>query len=454
MKHFAATIMFLISAVFSSVLSWPAFADWEQSGKFTFGYQSFYSNPDKVPTNFQSSALKTEVEPSLQWSNPKSRVKFKALLGFDQSFKESKERAIAIPEELFWETRRGRSNWIIGINTFNWGVTDVINPLDVLNTRSYRNLLAPQKIGSPSLAWIHARDSWSFELVYIPVQLPPQLPGEGTRFFPQGESLERFAAQNGNQNATIQAPNEGVRYHLQDSEYYDDPFKNNFGLKLRHSHNRLESHFIAFEGHPGLPNMDPRPTLDTIQLFPTEIYQVLPDFDIVPQYQRIRMGGAGFVYSTDSWIFKLAHAQSWQTKANLNQNRPGIPLVVAQPKTTVLAAEKPFSVGSLENTLLLQTTAQSDPNSDSESTLSTRPIYDGAFMLGLRTAASLDWSTTLGVLYNPKVQVHILTYDYTYRWKDHLQIQLMGQHLGGKQGTLVHSIASASNANLNLISTW
>lgn len=452
MIFISATIMFL--ATILSLTPQAAFADWEHSGKFILGYQGFYSNPDNVPTNFQTSAPKVTIEPSFQWSNQTSRLKFKALLGYDQSFKEAKDKVIAIPEEFFLETRSGRSNWIAGINTFNWGVTDVINPLDVLNTRSYRNLLASQKIGSPSLAWIYARDTWSMEFVYIPIQLPPQLPGEGTRFLPQGESLAKFAAQNGNQESTILAPNEGVRYHLQDSEYYDDPFKNNFGLKIRYSPNRLESHLVGFEGHPGLPNMDPRPLFDTVQLFPTEIYQVMPDFDIVPQYQRIRMAGAGFVYSTDSWIFKLAHAQVWQTKANLNQNRPGVPLVVAQPKTTVFAAEKPFSIRSLENTLVLQTAAQSDPNSESESSISTRPIYDGSFMLGLRTASSIDWSTTFGLLYNPKVQVHILTYDYSHRWNDHVQIQLAGQHLGGKSGTLIHSLMAASNVNLNIISTW
>ncbi len=431
----------------SLIFGWAslALAAWEQSGKFTLGYQSFYQQPEQVPTNYQKSNPKTEVEPSFQWSSETSRVKFKALLGYDQSFTQGKDKAIGIPEEFFWETKRGRNNWIVGINTFNWGVTDIVNPLDVLNTRSYRNLLSPQKIGSPAISWNHARDRWSFEFVYIPVQLPPQLPGEGSRFFPQGESLERFASQN--QAAVFVIPNQGIRYHIQKSEDYDNPFHNNVGTKLRWNTDSLETHLVGFEGHPGLPNFDPRPVFDTdfVSLF------LNPDFDIVPQYQRVRVGGVGFVYTANSFILRLAHAQVWKTKANLSGT---VPVLVAQPKTTVLALEKPFSIRSLENTLILQGVAQTDPEQHKESALSTRPIYDGAAILGLRTSVSIDWSLTLGVLANGKAKVQIYSYDLLYRLNDHTQLQLTGQHFSGATGTLIHSIAQASNANLNLMTTW
>lgn len=442
-------------SIFSALafLTGSAHADWEFGNKLTLGYQFFYSTPISAPTDFQKSAPQGIFEPSFQWSNPKSRIKFKALLGYDASFAESKDRTIAIPEEFFFETRRGRNNWILGVNTFNWGVTDIINPLDVLNTRSYRNLLAPTKIGSPAISWNYARDSWSLEMAYIPVQIDPQLPGYGTRFFPQGESLVKFASED--QTAQIIPPaNEGLRYHLKDRELYDEPFKNNFGLKLRAGFGKLETHWVGFEGHPGLPNFEPRPFLDSPISLNPDIFPLLPDFDIVPQYQRIRMGGLGLVYSADSWIFKLAHAQVWKTKTNYQTSNPTEPLRVAQPKTTVVAIEKPVAVGSLENTLLLQVTAQSDPEQEKESALSTRPIYDGSFIVGLRTASSLDWSTTFGILTNPTAKVNLLTYDFLYRWNDRVQLQLNGQHLAGEPGTIVHALAAASNTNLNIISTW
>lgn len=450
MKFAVPTLMFL-----SFLVTEPANSAWEQNGRFLLGYQSFYKDPTPLAQNTQKSASKAEIEPSLQWSNKNSRIKFKAIFGYDSSFSETKDRNILIPEEFFWETRREKNNYLIGVNTYNWGVTDVINPLDVLNTRSYRNILNAQKIGSPSLSWTHARDFWSFDLVYIPVQLRPQLQGDGSRFFPQGDTLREFAQTSDPSSPQLVLPPEGVRYRIMSAEDYEDPFKNNLGLKLRFNTERSETQVIGFEGHPGLPNYDPRPNTETIQLAPTIIVQQRPDFDILPQYQRVRMGGLGWVYTLDSFIVKFAHAQVFQTKANVNLTHTTYtPLVVSQPKTTVLAIEKPFSLSSLENTLVLQYATQSDPNQDNESKISTRRIYDGSFMIGLRTASSLDWSTTIGFLANTKEGAQILSYDLQYRWNDHTQLQLNGQHLQGKPGTLMDSLSYASNANLNLISTW
>ena len=452
MKIIVKSIMFL------SFLN-PSFAKsaWDQSGKISLGYQSFYKNPEPLPENYQSSGLKFEVEPSLQWSNSKNRIKFKALLGYDASFANPKDRILGIPQELFWERQIPKNNFLIGINTFNWGVTDIINPLDVLNTNSYRSILMPKKIGSPSLAWTHSRDQWSVELVYIPLQFPPQLPGEGSRFFPQGESLQRFAEQMPRgSNQSLLLPPAGIRYHYQNSELYDDPFRNNAGLKIRWNQNQLEAQIIGFEGHPGLPNLDPRASLIPYDLSDpaNEIFLVNSDFDIVPQYQRIRMGGLGVVFSADSFILKFAHAQVFQTSSNLNQTRPGVALLVAQPKTTILALEKPFGFKSLENTFLLQAISQTDPHQDRESALSTRSIYDGGLLFGLRTASALDWSSTFGILVNPKASVQLFSYDLNYRWNDRFHVQLSGQHLSGREGTLVNSISYASSTQLNIISTW
>lgn len=428
-------------------------ADWESTGRFQLGYQSFYKTVEPKPDNLQSSGGKLELEPGFQWSNPVARVKFKALLAYDNSFKQQKDQLLAIPEEFFWERRKGRNNWIIGINTFNWGITDVINPLDVVNTRNFRNLLSPYKIGSPSITWGHSRNNWSMEFVYVPKQILTAVPPDGSRFFPRGDSLRQFAQQGVKQTEielgapiVISLPPDGITYQVQDPEFYNNPFDHNVGLKFRLTSNQLETHLVGFEGHPGMPNLKPTVGIN-ITGFPPPEYTatILPEFKITPQYQRIRTAGIGFVYSGESWIAKLVHAQVWQTKANV---------YTAQPKTTVLAIEKPFSIRSLENTLLLQGALQTDPNQAEESTISTRAIYDKSVMLGLRTASALDWSTTFGILANPSLKVQIYSFDSSYRWNDRVQLQLVAQHLTGATGTIIESISGASSANFNIISTW
>lgn len=420
-------------------------ASWTSDGQININSHSFLTSPDQPPATYQSSGLIFETVPTLQWAGEDTRFRFKALANIDQTEPLTADRTQILAQELFVETRSKNLNLSLGVNTFNWGVTDAINPLDVINPRSYRNPLSPVKIGSLSCAITWTGDQQSFDAVYIPKQLPHTLPTTSSRYLPRDSSFANFSGEFQGRSATIQQSTEPLRFHYKDTSDPSHAMDHNWALRYQNTSSLGDLHLIAFQGLPSFPDFsNPEVRLTQTGWSPIT-YRLEPDVDLTPKYQRVNVLGVGFVTSIAGTVFKLAHASTSRTSSDYE---------ISLPQTTVLGLERAFSAMGLDHIFILQYSQVRDLSTLTDSIYSTREFLDGAVLAALRTSSSIHWNLTLGLLSNPQTQARITQGEFQYRLNDIYQLHASLQQFSGKDGGLAHALETASNVDLGLSVYW
>lgn len=441
----------LFFAIFSLTLAFlhpqKVWAKAEASGRITLMGDYFPKDAPNPPTDLQGNGGKIEIEPIAQFSSEDWRFRLKALGGYDFSYKNSRDQIIAIPQEMFGETRAGAWNILVGINTFNWGITDIVNPLDVVNPRSFRNPLMPVKYGSPAISASWSGDSTSFELVYIPKQIYHEMPRASSRYLPRDQTIADFTVQQGNNTYQIQGNSNPWNFTYDKPVEFDNPMDSNFALRIRQTIGKLEIHLVGFEGIPSFPELKTRPEFNIVSLSPY-VLSMGQDVNLVPHYARVRTAGIGAVYSWDTLILRLAAAQTWRTTNKdimfAVDSGPTTEVYITAPQTAVIGLEKTFSWQKLDWTVLLQAASEKDLSGAPENPYGLTTVFDGAVMPGLRIASGLDFSMTLGGIVNPKTKSQIALIDSNYRLTDHWQFKLGGQYIAGGDNKLLKSIESAA----------
>lgn len=440
---FATTSRFLlILSIFTLGFQAQSWARVETSGRATFLYENFLSDPAKAPANLQKSGTLAEVEPVLQISGDTTRFRLKGIAGYDYTYNEVADRALLIPEEGFVEGRFGKWNLLGGYNTYTWGVTDVLNPLDPINPRNYRNPFSPTKIGVPSLSISWGGDTTSVEVVYIPRQTPHQLPPASSRALPRGVSFDEYASYfYGTPITTL--PTTALNFHYESTQDYGNPFTDNYAIRIRQTVGRLETHLVGFEGMPSFPQ--------TGLLLNVTNSTLTDQVGIIPRYERIRMGGIGMVYSTDSVIFRGAFAQTWRTTSD-QPWRTGTNMDIDLPQTGIVAVERTTNIKGNDVTFLLQYVSQKDKSGQPPSPYALSQVFDDSWMPGIRFAHGVDFSMMLGSIYNPSSKATLTSADMQIRLTDQVQLKFTGIYLAG--GKLLEAAKPASQVETGLNIFW
>lgn len=437
-------------ALFAALLTFLSFtaapaAEFTSEGEIRLGQKQFLSDPDPAPPQLQKSAGYVWATPSLQYAGDNTRLKFKMIAGIDGGETESKDRTQLIPQELFVEHRRTKFSVSAGLNTFNWGVTDVVNPLDVINPRWMRNPLNPVKIGSAALTttWTHAHGG--LDLVYVPRQFRHELPTRTSRYLPRDASFGEYVAEFQGNPVPIQMPNEPLRFTFKDAADPSHALDHNFAARYHHNFGSLDVHAVGFEGIPSFPDFsNPSVTLTPINFSPLTL-ELQPDVELEPKYQRVRIAGIGFSGQLFGAVVKLAHAETWRATQDFE---------ISLPRTTVLGIEKAFSPFGLEMTLLYQAARITDSSKLSNSIYSTREIFDQSHLLGVRLSQGFDWNALIAAIYAPPSGAQIMQAEAQYRLNDTYQLRASTQVIRGKPGTLAHALEKASDAQIGLLVFW
>ncbi len=412
----------------------PLLAKIEVSGRASLMGETFLSDPPNPSPSLQNAGGIVEVEPVLQIPSDNFRFRLRGIIGYDYTFSEVDDRKILVPEELFVEARAGKWNFLAGYNTYTWGVTDVMNPLDMINPRNYRNPFSPAKVGTPGLSLSFGGDSTALEIVYIPRQSPHILPPKTSRALPRDASLADFALGSGQGYTLAPTP---ISFYYEDTYEYGKPFDNNVGLRLRQSIGKLEVHLIGWDGMPNFPEVQ---AITSVTL-PAKIVDTTVGMRL--HYERIHLGGLGLVYSFESVILRVAYAQTWRAVTDRD---------ISLPETAIMAFEKSTNMGGIEWTFLLQYVSQKDKSGNQPSVFSLSQVFDGSVMPGVRIAYGVDLSMLLGAIYNPSSKAIIATADAQYRLSDQWQLKLTGVSVGGS--ALLNSVKSASNVEAGLVASW
>ncbi len=436
--------MFIILFLTASLGSAFCFgSEVELSGRIIGTGQIFFSEPEQSPPDMQRSSGRLRTEPAVQIVFDNSRARMKLIAGYDFTYPQFEDASLLIPQEAFYEQHQGAWTLRAGMNTFNWGVTDIVNPLDVINPRSFRDPFAPDKIGSFALNAAWSGELTSVEFVYIPRQLPHQLPPVQSRYVPRDISLSTYANEFYRLGAVPLFPNEPLRLKFGKIEEYDHPFDHNFAFRARRTWGALEAHLIAFEGMPTYPDINVVADFDIVGGL--SVLRMRPDVNLIPQYQRVRIWGAGLVYSADRYIFRLAHGETFRTSRGAE---------IELPVTTVAAIERTHSVSGWDLNFLVQAAIQRDNSSQPRSIFSTQSLFDQSWMPGFRVARGLDFSLMLGSIMDFDDHGYALMLESQYRINERLQGKFSLQQIDGLSATILGSLKPTSNAELGLMYYW
>lgn len=315
------------------------------------------------------------------------RLRFSPWFYSDPASRSSRELLIPDLSEAAADYQAGDWSFKFGINRFAWGITDVVNPLDVVSARRYIDLLNSEKRGTPSVDVVWERDEWRLEAVYVPYQFESIMPGDKSRWLPRDVAYNRSV---GFDKIFLA---DRFSYESIDRREIDDALRNNFGFRTDYRGSGLDLTAIAFQGAPTAPAMLTPIVSGTLISSAGGLTFQADNITLQPTYYLRRTVGAGAVVTLEEWIFRFAYANSDRLS-----NLSGLP---GWSQTAVVNAESNFAAPfSSTLTVLAQASYANHEDQADNFITSLDRIFDRALMLGLRLSTSSEWSFSGAGLYD------------------------------------------------------
>lgn len=406
--------------------------------------------PDEVnPTNRFLETARFSFDDTLKYQKT-FRVKFTPLIQADPlNYSPSERYWFDVPNGYFQILSSGFTIQV-GYNTFNWGVTDGFNPLDVVSARRYQDPFAPDKLGAPSISVKKEMGKFSIEGLFIPFQRKSILPGVNSRWLPrQVFSTNSFTVPasfpgGGSGSALIYLPND-LSYSFQSDEEVDRALENNFGFRTQ-INGLLPGLDVSLEGFEGagstpaiLVGASGNVLSETSNLI---VIQANPLVNLTPVYYRQYVYGGSMVYAHFGMIFRTEAAFT-----RLISKSVGLP---GDSEEYVLGIEKPIPIGGQDLTLLLMGTYARHADPISNSTTSLNRIFDRAVILGGRYSFSERLTVLASGLYDTESHGELAHVEASYGLTDASKIGIAGDALWGSPETPLGTYRLNDRASVSL----
>jgi len=391
----------------------------------------YYPQAISSTTNTDFEILHLEVPTSLQWGTALG-IKVRPEVQLDPlNLSQSERYWIEFPEAyLQLKPIEGGSSLLtaqIGLNTFTWGVTDVFNPLDIVNTRRYEDPLATDKLGAPSIL-LHTElpgGVISMEGVYIPLQRQAILPGVNSRWLPRN-SFQSQSVQYDGVAATILPPS-SVDFAYTDPQVLDNALNNNVGARIEAHLPSLDLALIFFDGAAGMPATDLQLSGAVIEVDPNVVIAADPNIGITPVYYRQLVGGGNFTYALGDFIFRGEAALT-----RVVSQRSDLPTLTNEFAAEI---EHDFSLGDDPLTTFLEVTYAQHSEAIDPSLASLGRIFDRAVLLGLRYARAAGFSVSALGMLDTAYHGQLAHLEIAYPLSDSIKPSLSGDLILGPTGT-------------------
>jgi len=226
----------------------------------------------------------------------------------------------------------------IGTDIYNWGVTDAINPVDVVNTQVYFDPIHPRKMGAGSVSLNYAEDWFEADVVFTPWARPSLMPGSNSRWLPRQIYLAGAAAGTGLSGIELLLPNQ-FNYSYLPRQVMGTPLQNNAAVRLQAHLNNLELAVYGYDGVAAFPIITPIVGGTTIAAAPLKIIQVYSDVQLQLNDYREQIGGFSFVKTFKSTQIK-GEATWTQPAANVSS-------LQGWRQTGILGLEQTWSMGGV-----------------------------------------------------------------------------------------------------------
>lgn len=302
--------------------------------------------------------------------------------------------------ELALEYRIRRHRFRVGTSTLRWGILDLYDPLDQVNSRRFENPISSEKRGDLMLLWQYSKPgrevSANFEAFYIPRKKLSILPSEKSTWLPREVYVPNLS------EAEFLLPRELVYQYLGHEEL-DGSLSHAYGARIVFRADSTETALQYDEGASAFPNVRPEVSGTVVAVPPqsdrTQI-QADPLIKLTEVYYRERHFGGSFTKSFATSLLRLQIARTERLYAGRDLARDRTDLTIGYEK----------SIGA--STLLAQVYANllrldvktSDSVESGNDLASMSSLFDRAFALGWRYPLGDSSSLLVGGLYAPGSQ--------------------------------------------------
>lgn len=307
--------------------------------------------------------------------------------GESHKFNQSGSPNTAEDQELNFEYRYRGHRLRIGTTVLRWGIVDVYDPLDQVNSRVFENPLGASKRGDPMVYWTQTSispDNTSFtsEVFFVPFRRPSLMPSRGSAWLPRQLYIPNLP------NTEFVLP-EALEYKYAGREELDGALLSNFGarLGLRLSETEISAQYD--EGGSSFPALRPTVSGSVIALTPRTRIQADPLIELTEVYFRERHFGISMTQTFDSFLIRMQIAKT----EPLFQGR-----TLSQDRSDMTVG---LEYGIMTSTLLAQFFYNSLARNDGGNDLASfSNVFDKAIAVGWRLSLSDTNSLMIGALHS------------------------------------------------------
>lgn len=296
-------------------------------------------------------------------------------------------------QELYFEYRSRNHRVRIGTQVLKWGIVDLYDPLDQVNSRRFENPLSAAKRGDPMLYWSRtsiskpskgSQDEVAFtsELFLTPFRRTSLMPSQASTWLPRKLYIPNLP------DTEFVLP-EALEYKYLGREELDDSLQLNFGARLGWRFSSSEVSLQYDEGGSTFPSLRPSVSGTVIALAPRLRIQADPLIELTEVYFRERHFGFSVTQTFDSLLIRgqIAKSEPMFKGRTLSRDRSDMTIGIEYgiSNTTLLAQ---FFYNSL---------SQNDGGNDLASFSS---VFDKAAALGWRMGISETASLMIGALHS------------------------------------------------------
>lgn len=359
-------------------------------------------------------------------------------------------------EKLYWDVQEGYFQWQnlpwtiqLGLNVFNWGDTDVFNPLDVVNARRFYDPMRSEKLGAPALVIKRDFENFFVEGVYIPKQRKTLVPGENSRWLPRDIYRVRSLPIQPGMAARIILPS-NIRYTYADELEVDNALDNNVGLRFKFRLPNFDWTIAGFQGAAPTPDVRLRRLTVNTQSTSSDLSLVTvtvdPDIQLQAGYYPVRMTGTSFAWVLGDYLVKGAAAYT-----HTMNRRFDLP---ARTWENALGVERTFGVGKGSLTALVQATYVDRGDSVDTNSISLARMFDRGVMGALRWAPNESWTVLASYLKDTKFKGDLWHGESTYKIADGWRAKLSADLLDGQTETPLGTYKRNDRATISLLAQF
>lgn len=430
MRKFLSTILILIAVPL------PAFGEWKYSGNAGPYLNALtFSSSEETPT--KKAGLMTEMKLEKKF-NSTLRFRTDFLLRNDFLARDSVEQFQWIPKNFYVQKKYQSFVFRAGLQTLSIDGPDIINPADVIHAKNWIDPTAPLTMGSPGLSVAQDFNSWNWEVLYIPVQTTPILPGKHSPWLPRENRLPIES-----ENTEMRIPKD-VKYKYLPGEEISNAREHNVAFKLQQKSENIESQFIFYDGLNQSPfiTIDAQATL--VASSPTTILLLESPVGLRPLHYRQQALAGTFLLPFNSWAIK--GGVNW-LKPKGNDNR-----LPTESRSGVLGIEKSFETSFGLITFIGQHIRQENLSKNQISFL--RSIFERAWSAGVRVPFGEETTLLAGGIYDEIGRSSLSQASLNRRLSNSWSIEGGAKFIQGPKKTLLGLYDRYDSYQLRALYSW